>query len=65
MTKNKTPSFKVFERWGCGGRKAFFKKFSSPTKKQKQTKKTKTKEAKNENSNRRTRAERDEQRRER
>ena len=23
---------KVFENWGCGGRKAFFKKFSSPTK---------------------------------
>ena len=26
------PSLKVFESWGCGGRKAFFKKFSSPTK---------------------------------
>ena len=27
------PHCKVFEKWGCGGRKAFFKKFSSPAKK--------------------------------
>ena len=33
--KKYAPSFKVFERWGFGGRKAFFKKFSSPPKKHK------------------------------
>ena len=33
--KNKPPSFKVLEGWGCGGRKASFKKFPFPTKKHK------------------------------
>ena len=32
QTKKIKSRFKVLERWGCGGRKASFKKFSSPTK---------------------------------
>ena len=49
MTKTHTQVLKVFERWGCGGRKAFSKKVFFPRKKNKKTKKGKSNETKKNN----------------